>query len=254
MAEASRESTLKRPEGLLERVGAWTMEQLEALIARNSLVGDEPVFDNAQFPWVAEVEQEWTLIRDELDAVLRRHAELPNFQDVVSDVETITQDNNWKTFFLYAFGIPSRRNCEMCPETARILRKIPGLKTAFFSILSPGKRIPVHRGPYNGVLRFHLGLKVPEDRESCWIRVGDRVCLWGEGQGLVFDDSFNHEVHNDTDEYRTVLFVDFVRPTRQPVDLLNRFLLKITTLIPAIRHGMKQHERWERRFHAGGNG
>jgi beta-hydroxylase len=249
MAEVTRESTLKRPESLLERLGAWWMERLEAVIASNSLVGDRPVFDNATFPWADDAERDWRLLRPEPDQVLKRRSELPNFHDVVSDVETITSDDNWKTFFLYAFGIPSRRNCEMCPETARILRRIPGLKTAFFSILSPGKRIPVHRGPYNGVLRYHLGLKVPADRERCWIRIGDQVHLWNEGESLIFDDSYNHEVHNDTDEYRVVLFVDFVRPTRQPVDLLNRFLLKVTTLIPAIRHGMKQHARWEARFH-----
>ncbi|MBA1147152.1 aspartyl/asparaginyl beta-hydroxylase domain-containing protein [Ectothiorhodospiraceae bacterium WFHF3C12] len=249
MTEATRESTLKRPENLTERLGAWFMERLEALIASHSRVGDQPVFDRAQFPWAADVERDWQIIRGELDTVLERTNELPNFHDVVSDVETITADDNWKTFFLYAFGIPSKRNCEMCPETARILRRIPGLKTAFFSILAPGKRIPVHRGPYNGVLRYHLGLKVPAAGEQCWIRIGDRVCKWAEGEGLIFDDSYNHEVHNDTDEYRVVLFVDFVRPTRQPVDLLNRFLLKVTTLIPAIRHGMKQHARWEERFH-----
>ncbi|NIP29217.1 MAG: aspartyl/asparaginyl beta-hydroxylase domain-containing protein, partial [Candidatus Dadabacteria bacterium] len=71
-------------------------------------------------------------------------------------VDAITTDNNWKTYFLAGYGIESKENCKRCPETARILKKIPGMKTAFFSILSPKKHIPAHKGPFNGVLRYHL--------------------------------------------------------------------------------------------------
>lgn len=45
-----------------------------------------------------------------------------------------------------------------------------------FSIFEPGKRLPADRGPYNGVLRLHLGLIVPTDRERAGIRIGSRVC------------------------------------------------------------------------------
>jgi beta-hydroxylase len=93
-------------------------------------------------------------------------------------VEPITQDNHWKTFFFYGYGFECEENCRLCPETARVLKSIPGVKTAFFSILSPGKYIPPHRGPYNGVLRFHLGLIVPEPREQCRIRVADNIRHW----------------------------------------------------------------------------
>jgi aspartyl/asparaginyl beta-hydroxylase (cupin superfamily) len=59
-------------------------------------------------------------------------------------------------------------------QTWRIVQKTPGLKTAMFSIFEPGKRLPPHRGRYNGVLRLHLGLRVPEPRASPghpdWIR------------------------------------------------------------------------------------
>jgi len=69
-------------------------------------------------------------------------------------------------------------NARRCPETMALLKKIPGLKTAFFSILSPRKHIPAHRGAYNGVLRFHLGLLVPEPREQCRIRIGNEFRRW----------------------------------------------------------------------------
>jgi beta-hydroxylase len=47
-------------------------------------------------------------------------------------------------------------------------------------------------------------------------RIGNEFRHWSEGQALIFDDTFNHEVWNDTDGYRVVLFVDFARPLRQP--------------------------------------
>ena len=46
------------------------------------------------------------------------------------------------------------------------------------------------------------------------IRVGNDFYSWREGRGLHFDDTFNHEVWNDTEGYRVVLFVDFARPLR----------------------------------------
>ena len=98
-------------------------------------------------------------------------------------------------------------NAARCPETMKALGKIPGLSTAFFSILSPGKHIPPHRGAYNGVLRLHLALQVPEPRDLVRIRIARQICHWEEGKCLIFDDTFNHEVWNDTAGYRVVLFV-----------------------------------------------
>ena len=81
-----------------------------------------------------------------------------------------------------------------------------------FSILEPGKRLPPHRGPYNGVLRLHLGLLIPEPRERAAIRVGPEQHHWTEGRVLIFDDAYEHEAWNETEQVRVVLFVDFERP------------------------------------------
>ena len=78
-----------------------------------------------------------------------------------------------------------------------------------FSILEPGKHLPPHRGPYNGVLRLHLGLIVPEPREQLGIRVDKDVYRWKEGEAVIFDDAYEHEAWNRTPHTRVVLFVDF---------------------------------------------
>ena len=108
------------------------------------------------------------------------------FDSVAPDVKTISTDTGWKTFFLLGFGIKSEQNTRLCPETWKAVQKIPNLKTAMFSIFEPGKHLPAHRGPYNGVLRLHLGLIVPENSDRLAIRVKDQICHWQEGKVLIF--------------------------------------------------------------------
>jgi beta-hydroxylase len=232
---------------LFMAVVAWA----ERLNLKYSKVGNPPVYDSVTFPWVAEVEREWRLIRAELDRVLERQAELPSFQTIATDVKTITRDDHWKTFFLVGFGVKSERNVARCPETWRIVQKIPGLKTAMFSIFEPGKHLPPHRGPYNGVLRLHLALKVPpHGPDELAIRVRDRVCHWEEGKALVFDDAYEHEAWNHSDRTRVVLFVDFVKPTRFPANIVNWALMNLAVFTPFIREGLDNHKAWEQRFYA----
>lgn len=238
------------PKTLTARILVAFIDWVERRNAANAIHGNVPVYDPKQFPWVSEIEKDWQKIRAELDVVLQRREELPNFQDISSDVKSIQRDNHWKTFIFTGYGRASEENLRRCPETAELLKKIPGLKTAFFSILSPRKHIPAHRGPYNGVLRLHLGLLVPEPRQNCKIRVEKEYLVWEEGKAVVFDDSFNHEVWNDTDGVRVVLFVDFIRPIRWPFSWLNKFVLSMAVFTPFIREADQNQKQWEQKFYA----
>ena len=189
---------------LVLNVGEGLMRQVEKLFAIHSLVGDRTFFEPEQFPWVAELEENWDVIRKELDYILTQRDALPNFQDVAKDEYRITKDNRWKTYFFYGFGIKAEKNCARCPETTRLIEKIPGMTTAFFSILLTHKHIPEHTGVYKGVLRYHLALKVPEPSDSCRIRVRDDIRSWEEGKSLIFDDRFPHEAWNESDDVRVV--------------------------------------------------
>lgn len=240
---------MTRP-SLVTRAFMRVVAGAERLNVRCSKVGNPPVYDPATFPWAASIEREWPAIRAELDHVLMRQAELPTFQSISTDVATITQDNHWKTFFLVGFGLRSQENIRRCPQTWRIVRAIPGLKTAMFSIFEPGKHLPPHRGPYNGVLRLHLGLIVPEPNDQLGLRVEREVLRWREGEAIVFDDAYEHEAWNHTGRTRVVLFVDFVKPLRFPANLVNWLLLNLAVFTPFIREGIDNHKAWERRFYA----
>ncbi len=243
-----RRHTLKTDRTFLENCGVAVQSALESGIAKVSRHGDPHIYSTRLFPWAAEIESEWQLVRKELDAVMTFRDQMPSFQDILKEVGMIQSDNNWKTFFLAGIGMDCSENRKRCPETVRLLGQIPGMTTAFFSILSPGKHIPAHRGAWNGILRLHLGLMVPEPRERCRIRIGNDFYSWREGEALVFDDTFNHEVWNETDGYRVVLFVDFARPLYPPFHWLNERLINLGTLAPFLREAGEKQKRWQEAF------
>jgi aspartyl/asparaginyl beta-hydroxylase (cupin superfamily) len=234
--------------GFTNWIGDRLLRGINRVIARASVLPEQPFYAAADFPWVVSLEANWHAIRAELDDVLARRDELPNFQDISTDQYHLTDDDRWKTFFLYGYGFRSDANCARCPETARLVEAVPGMTTAMFSILAPGKHIPPHDGPYKGVLRVHLGLVVPEPVDRCGIRVGGEVAHWREGASLVFDDTYTHEAWNDTDGTRVVLFLDVIRELRPPLSTLNRWLIAAIGYSPFIQDAKRRHEAWERRF------
>jgi beta-hydroxylase len=141
------------------------------------------------------------------------------------------------------------RNCALCPETAKALARIPGMKTGQFSILTPGTHLVPHKGPYAGVLRCHLGLKVPERKDDLWIKVGRSRRTWEEGKVLIFDETHTHEALNGTDETRVVLFIDFKRPLPWWADALNELMLRLIARTSHIQGSLRGGEEWEKSFH-----
>ena len=240
---------LTRP-SLTTRIFMGVVAWVERLNLRLTKVGNPPIYDKRVFPWTAEIEREWRAIRSELDRVLTRKEALPGFHELATDVATISTDRGWKTFFLCGYGFRSAANIRLCPNTWRICQKIPGLITVMFSILEPGKHLPPHRGPYNGVLRLHLGLIVPEPREQLGIRVENELYRWQEGEAVVFDDAYEHEAWNRTAFTRVVLFVDFRKPLRFPANVINWALLNLAVFTPFIREGMDNQKAWEKKFYA----
>jgi aspartyl/asparaginyl beta-hydroxylase (cupin superfamily) len=229
-------------------VGANLVRALERVIANASIIGNSPFFDASEFAWARSLESAAPLIRKELLNILPRQSALPSFQEISRDQKSLSRDDGWKTFFFYAYGVRVDGNCRHCPATTRVVESLPGMKTAFFSILAPRKHIPAHRRPYKGVLRAQLGLVVPEPKERCRIRVADQFGYWEEDKVMIFDDSYVHEVWNDTTGVRVVLFLDIVRPLRFPVNLLNRLILALIAWSPFIRDAEANYKRWEKEF------
>lgn len=222
--------------------------KLEAWLGQSSTVGNRPFFEPKQFPWSKDLEANWTVIRQELEQVLQQVNALPSFQDIMPRQQRISPDSGWKTYYFCAFGFIAERNCEACPKTWEFIRHIPGLKVAFFSILAPGKHIPEHRGKHKGLIRYHLGLKVPEPNTACRLRVGKETVHWQEGKSIIFDDTYFHEAWNDTDGYRVVLFLDIARPFNFPLSLVNALVSRLLILSPLANQAKANHRHWEEQF------
>ena len=246
---ASRSYRLKPPRHLGVKLGRKLADNVEGFIAKRGAVEDLAIYETHTFPWAQKMEQGWKDIRRELDEVMAFRDEIPSFHEILKEASAITQDQDWKTFFLFAPGMECDANQAKCPLTTRLLQHIPGLHTAFFSILSPRKHIPAHRGPFCGVLRYHLGLLIPEPTEQCRIRIGTQTTHWEEGKSLIFDDTYNHEVWNDTDGFRVVLFVDFARPMKSPYNKFLHWLLKAAANTPLLKEAGDKQKNWEKKFY-----
>ena len=187
-----------------------------------------PVFFDidAVCPELHELERAYPKIRAELDALLAQRVAMPNYHDVNKPATEIssTTEGNWKVFMLELLGHRPERNRARCPDTCAALAQVPGVLQAFFSVLEPGKSVPLHDGPYLGYLRYHLGVRVPKD-DPPQIRVAGRPYVWKEGEGVMFDDSWPHEVVNHSREPRVVLIVDVPRPLPLLPRLVNDFVL-----------------------------
>ena len=130
------------------------------------------------------------------------------------DIDTFDKigSDKWRTYNLIIFNQDVKKNTNKCPKTTKLLKKIPGMQSALFSFMLPGAYVPPHKDPAKGVIRYHLALKVPKERDKCFINIDGVNYHWEEGKGILFDDVYNHWVRNDSDEIRVILFVDILRP------------------------------------------
>lgn len=230
------------------RFGKWIQPRTNGWIARSSRVPDIPVFEAGQFPWTKTLEENWEVIRAEATAALEDLESVPPLATISPDHRRIAPAGRWRSFFLYGYRYRDETNCRLCPRTAELVSKVPGLNSAFFSVLVPDTHLPAHTGVSKAFLTCHLGIQVPRESGKCRMRVVDRWLEWEEGKCLVFDDVFNHEVRNDSDEVRIVLLVQFKRPVG-PVGWLvgNLFLegVRRSRFVQDARHGV---ERWRQKL------
>jgi aspartyl/asparaginyl beta-hydroxylase (cupin superfamily) len=191
-----------------------------------------PVFYDiaATRPELLELDRNYPVIREELLGILPDKRAIPRYHELdemqYNISARVAPEKDWKVFPLDVMGVRPPAFCSRCPRTTALLDGIPGLFEAFFSILEGGKSIPAHEGPYRGYLRYHLGLVVPE-KDPPSIRLKDQVYTWKEGESVLFDDSWEHEVYNQSRGDRVVLIVDIRRPMPQPFDAVNRLAQSI---------------------------
>ncbi|MEP3052371.1 MAG: aspartyl/asparaginyl beta-hydroxylase domain-containing protein [Erythrobacter sp.] len=196
----------------LVRLGKRLRDPINAWFARQSLIGDQAIIDAELMPVLDELGANWEIVREELLPLIVDRGNIPAFGKISPDHRRIANTNQWKSFFFEGYGFQSEGNRATCPRTTAFLDALPNLVVAFFSIMEPGTHVPRHRGLTKAWLNCHLPLVVPQPADQCRMEVANSNVHWREGEWLIFDETNPHEVWNNTDEIRVVLFLQIRRP------------------------------------------
>jgi aspartyl/asparaginyl beta-hydroxylase (cupin superfamily) len=257
-----------RLEPLRARYAGERLERFEAcldvMLGKRPFFRPEPTFmlfprlpaieflDREHYAWLDAFDAATPEIRAEAQAALAESA--PDFVPYISKpagapVDQWRELNNskrWSTYFLLKNGKRIEEHLARCPRTAQLLADAPlcdvpeHAPTAFFSVLAPRTRIPPHTGVTNTRLIVHLPLIVPP---RCSYRVGAERREWREGSAWVFDDTFEHEAINDSDEPRVLLIFD----------VWNCFLTAAERdLVATVTAGVQEFNEGESPFRQGG--
>lgn len=232
------------------RFGTKARVHFNRVLSRFSLVPLDPILAIHDFPWLRHLEQATPSIQRESEQLLRNITAVPPMNELSPDHDSVAGDGGWRSFFLVGYRYRLENNCARCPETMKALSHVPGLVTALFSILEPGMHVGRHSGVSKGILIAHLGLRVPRQAASCRMEVEDKMVHWREGATFVFDDTFPHEVWNDTPDHRVILLVQFERPMTWLGRVLTRALIHAVRWSPYIQDARRNIDIWEARFRA----
>jgi aspartate beta-hydroxylase len=203
-----------------------------------------PYLDRALFPWIEQLEAQTDDIRQELLSVLPSEAG----RERVFSSEVLEQQNlrglkappSWNGYYFYRHGIRREDNCSSCPVSARSLDLLPLSHIrehgpeVLFSVFTAGTHLLPHRGVTNTRLVGHLPLMVPPD---CALNVGGEIHEWREGRAVIFDDTYEHEAWNRSQQTRVVLIFDLWNPHLTEVERA-----AIAQLVPAMGDFRKASE------------
>jgi aspartate beta-hydroxylase len=189
------------------------------------------------FPNAERFIERWTDIRREALAVADTLERVPRFHDILPTQADISANDgrDWRMFIMKAYGVTLEKNLRRSPTVAALLDEAPEVVSATFSFLAPGKHIPEHRGPFRAILRFHLMLSMPHDDSggpACVMNIDGVPYRLGDGESLLWDDTFRHEVWNRSDQVRVALLLDVWRKD-MPADvaLLSQTILLATKAV-----------------------
>lgn len=237
----------ERKRSTLSAAGMKLLPVLDRAFVHWSAIPDYQIFPNALFPWTLELEANWRRIRTEAERVLKDMNRVPPVRRVSPDHELIARDDRWRGFILWGYGLRWERNCLLCPETANLLERIPGLLSAFFSVMQAGAHVPRHTGPTKAILTAHLGIRVPTNRDACHMQIGNQDLCWSDGRMVVFDDMYPHEVWNDSGEDRVILLLHIKRPEHLPGAILRDSLFAALRHSSLVTDALQNLHQWDRR-------
>jgi len=188
----------------------------------------QPFYEREDFDWITRVEAATDVIREELLGILTErqgfapYVNHPDGSHGAIVFKSLNRSEDWSAFHFFRDGERVEANCARCPRTAALLdsldlNRVPGYgPEVMFSVLKPHSHIPAHYGTVNGRLVVHLPLIVPPNCGALSVAGEERA--WTEGKLMFFDDTFEHEAWNNSDQVRVVLIFDTWNPNLTMVE------------------------------------
>ncbi len=205
-------------------------------------VDTPPVLEKPRyFPDYRLFEEHAADIRRECLELMEEIQAIPQFHELMQAQADLSEYGGkyWRMFVLRAYGVDNRPNQARCPSIAALLKGRPQILSATLSFLEGRKRIPAHRGPFRGILRFHLGVVIPklaDGSSACPLMIDGKIYPLEEGTTLLWDDTYEHAAWNDADGIRAALLLDIARPNMPaPLAALNWLIIKAIGLAIRIR-------------------
>ena len=185
-----------------------------------------PYFDRALLPWADALEAATEAIGAELAALLpTAQGRERVFTSADLEAENLRGKGgvapDWTGHYFFRHGLRRDDNCAACPRTALALEQLPLARVrdhgpeVLFSVFAPGTHLLPHRGVTNTRVVGHLPLVIPPE---CALNVGGELHHWQRGRTVVFDDTYEHEAWNRSDQVRVVLIFDTWNPHLTPVE------------------------------------
>ena len=228
----------------------FLLHPLTSLMALNlivtSLVRTPPIYldKNIYFPQASYLEQYnvFNKIKNEISNLVKKPKNIP-FTDsstLVNNKYTTSDkqlDSGWRSFFIKTANTISSKAKKELPYLSSILENMDNVPNALVSVLEGKHCIPIHHGYYKGYLRYHLGIIIPEPDKTV-LHVNGIKYHWNEGEGVIFDDMFPHEVYNSSKYTRVILYLDIVRnfPNSKILTNLNKYYCNILSKSPIVKY------------------
>jgi beta-hydroxylase len=192
-----------------------------------------PIQNLEDFPELAPIRENWQQIRDEAVAMV----EQGYFDQTKEEGSAASYDVGFRTFFKYGwskfyvkwYGYTHDSAKQLCPKTVEILKDIPCVNGAMFTLLPAGSKLTKHADPIACSLRYHLGLATP-NHDDCFINIDKQKYSWRDGDALLFDETYLHFAKNKTEYDRLILMCDVERPT----NIIGRFVNSIYKILASM--------------------
>jgi beta-hydroxylase len=169
--------------------------------------GPKPTFAASAVPGLDRLKANYPAIRAEAKALLDNGifqrppaADEPGYNTF--------EQGGWRLYPIKWYSDECRSSAvSACPETCAIVNSIPAVRSAMFTVLPPGARLGRHHDPVASSLRYHLGLVTPNSNQ-CALTLDGVDYPWGDGEELLFDQTYLHSAVNRTATPRVILFCD----------------------------------------------